>query len=187
MGKSAHRIDRYAFQSTDGLFFDANIWLFIYGPRYGPQDRRTAVYSAALRRILAASSSIFMDVLVLSEFVNACARFAYNTLPRASKPPDFKSFRNTAAFRGVARNIANACGKILSHCVRTESGFTRLDTAALLTEYEKGQSDLNDQVLGELCVAGGLKLVTHDSDFGGQNLTILTANKRLLNRYGASP
>ncbi len=64
--------------------------------------------------------------------------------------------------------------------MRTESGFASIDFTALIDEFELGLSELNDQVLIELCKAKGLKLVTHDSDFKGRNLMLLTANQNLL-------
>lgn len=38
-----------------------------------------------------------------------------------------------------------------------------------------------DQVIREACKRSGLKLVTDDADFAGEGVTILTANRRLLN------
>jgi len=57
-----------------------------------------------------------------------------------------------------------------------------LNIVALVDEYEKGNSDFNDQVLAELCKSKGLTLVTDDSDFADTGLTIVTANQRLLTR-----
>ena len=77
--KAAYSIDQYTFSDTDEVLLDANIWLFVYGPQYSATDQRTAVYSDALKRMLSAKTRIFVDVLVLSEFVNSFARFSFNT------------------------------------------------------------------------------------------------------------
>jgi len=50
----------------------------------------------------------------------------------------------------------------------------------VLCEFEKGNSDFNDQVLCEICKEKGFTLVTDDPDFSGSGVTILTANSRLL-------
>lgn len=180
MSSRTYRIDQYTYSANDNLLFDANIWLFLYGPQYSPTDRRVVAYSAAMKDILAAGSQIFIDVLVLSEFVNAVARFAYNTLPTKTKPGNFKAFRRSPDFKRVAKDIVVRCRRILGHCTRVESGFETLDTSTLLTEYEAGESDLNDQVLARLCESRGLTLVTDDADFGNRNVTVLTGNRRLL-------
>lgn len=117
---------------------------------------------------------------MLSEFVNSCARFEYESLPVTTKPARFKDFRRSPGFHPVAQRIAAVCQRILGVCSCVESGFTSLDSWALLNEYEKGNLDLNDQVLVHLCGSKGLTLVTDDADFRGQDVTVLTANRKLL-------
>jgi|GEM_PF-3464287 len=55
-----------------------------------------------------------------------------------------------------------------------------LDVTSLLDEYKRGQSDINDQVLVALCLNQGLTLVTHDGDFKGCGVPLVTANRHLL-------
>jgi len=174
----ARKITQYAFKPTDRLLLDANVWLLVYGP-VKPGDKRVAVYSRALNEILKAKSKIYIDVLIVSEFVNAYARVKYYIL-RPNPSQTFKAFRNTAAFRRVARDIAADVRRVLKHCTRIESAFAKLDIDALTDEYKKGACDFNDQVLTELCKRRGLKLVTDDGDFQGRGLAVLTANKRML-------
>jgi predicted nucleic acid-binding protein len=179
MPATVRRLSTYRFGDTDRLLFDANIWLFLYSPQYGPQDRRVRIYSAGLKNILAARSRIFIDALVLSEFINTSARFAYNR--SQPKPVDFKTYRNSSAFVPVARAISDACRRILRYATRIESDFASLDINALLTSYASGKIDFNDQVIAQLCNQDGLALVTHDADLRGLALNILTENPRLLN------
>jgi len=77
MKNESYHIEEYTFAAADKLLFDANIWLYIYGPQGNPADQRTRVYSAALAKILAARSRIVLDVLILSEFINRYARLRY--------------------------------------------------------------------------------------------------------------
>ena len=69
MRNRAENITHYVFKSTDALLLDANIWFFVYGP-HRLDDKRVPVYSGALDRILKAKSRIYVDVLILSEFIN---------------------------------------------------------------------------------------------------------------------
>ncbi len=179
MTPSVEEIATYEFKSSEALLLDANIWLFVYGPQK-PRDNKVEVYSEALARILAAETRIYIDVLIVSEFINAYARMQYNLLPRSDRPGTFKQFRRSEGFKPIARDIASDVNRVLQHCTRVESGFESLDVDALIDEYAKGDSDFNDQVLALLCTREGLKMVTDDGDFKGQSIPVVTANKRLL-------
>ena len=163
------------------MLLDANIWLLVYGPQK-PGDRRVAVYSQALAKILAAKSRIYIDVLIVSEFINSYARLKWRLLSpsRDFKRSDFKTFRKSNDFKLVAQGIAAYVKHVLQHCTRVENGFESLAIDSLIDEYSVGDSDFNDQILTTLCKRKGLKLVTDDSDFKGQEILVITDNRRLL-------
>ncbi len=168
----------YSFSNDDRLFLDANIWLSVYGPLAYNRRRRARYYSKALRDIRNSDCEVFLDALVLSEFINNMARWEYGQ--SSPKPSTFKIFRQSSAFKAIAENIVNNVRRIVSQCRRCESNFTGVDIQSLLTEFEKGDSDFNDQMISEICKHKGLTLITDDADFKGSDLTILTANNRLL-------
>jgi hypothetical protein len=60
MATNVEEISKYTFNSGDELLLDANVWFFLYGP-HRPGDPKAAVYSAALKGILAAKSRICLD------------------------------------------------------------------------------------------------------------------------------
>lgn len=180
MPEAPRPIDRYQFTPSDRLLLDANIWLFIYSPQYRPTDRRAKVYSTALKCMLEARSTILIDAMVLSEFVNVLARLAYNSLPAAQRLSDFKAFRRSSSFKTTAASIADSCARILQVVTRIESGFTSCDPADLIRRYQAGRSDFNDLLLAHVCRTEALTFVTDDADFLGSKLVILTANAKLL-------
>lgn len=180
MASEVLHVKDYRFTSDDELFLDANVWLLIHGPQWPGGRTRRDYYSTAFRHILEAESRVHIDVIVLSEIINRWTRFHYQESgygPQMS----FKAFRNSDAFRSIAPDIAADTRRILKQCSPMESGFTALDMDALTAEYGRGGIDFNDQVIREACRRSGLKLVTDDGDFDGQGVTILTANRRLLN------
>ena len=63
---------------------------------------------------------------------------------------------------------------------KIESRFNRVKIDDMLNVYGTGETDFNDQVIAWLCKREGLTLITNDSDFKGQEISILTANQRLL-------
>lgn len=181
MSKAAD-ITTHKFADADQLFFDANIWLSLYGPQGAPNDPRTQIYSNALAEAMRAKSQIWVDVLVISEFVNRFARIEYDIqFPNRSRRPNFKQFRNSPDFQPISQAIAAAVRNILKFAARIESGFSIIDINALLLEFESNSNDFNDQILAGLCKNNSLVLVTHDSDFKGKGVDILTANPRILN------
>lgn len=172
-------IRSYTFRRADRFLLDTNIWLYIYGPVAYPASL-TDVYSTALRKMRTSGSEIYLDVLILSEFINAFARWEYNQMESSKKPKDFKEFRRSEAFKPVAEEIAVNAKKIASMALRSDSLFKSVDIRALLTEYEAGDSDFNDLMLVETCKSKGLALITHDADFKGKDVAILTANRNLM-------
>jgi predicted nucleic acid-binding protein len=177
MANNTFSVATYNFTPEDELLLDSNIWLFVYGPQK-PGNLKVATYSQALANILAANSRIYIDVLIVSEFINTYARLKWNVMgkPRG----DFKRFRRSQDFKPIAKAIADDIKRVLSHCTRVENGFETLDIDGLIAEYAEGDSDFNDQVFAALCQKKGLKLVTDDGDFHGQDIPVVTANKRLL-------
>lgn len=167
----------YHFTPQDKLFLDANIWLYIDGPQKVRSYWRTT-YSAVFNRILNAKSQIFIDVLVVSEFMNAYARVKWGVVAPHLK--DFKDFRNSPSFKPVAQDIEADVKRVLKHCTLIESGFATLAIDDLLADYASNHSDFNDLVITELCKSNGFTLITNDNDFKTQEIPVLTANKSLL-------
>lgn len=175
-----YAIQEYHFTESDDLFIDANIWIYLYGPQTNPDDWKTKLYSKALDNILKAESRIFIDVLVLSEFINRYARIKYEPIKR-SEGIEFKKWRKGAEFKEMAEAIADDSRRIIKRCRLIESGFESIDITAVLRQYKDKCPDFNDQIITELCKSKNMKLVTHDSDFKNVDLTILTCNKKLIN------
>lgn len=177
MTNSAQAVATYNFRPEDQLLLDTNVWMLVYGPQK-PGAARVATYSQALANILAANSRIYIDVLIVSEFINTYARLKWNVLGKPQR--DFKRFRKTANFKPIAEEIAANLKQVLRHCSRIESDFAGFDINGLIDEYAAGHADFNDQILAELCKRRGLTLVTDDGDFRGQGIPVVTANRRLL-------
>lgn len=176
MMPKAERVSQYDFTPEDQLFLDTNIWLYVYGPQK-PDAKWVKPYSQALARILTARSHIYIDVLVVSEFINAYARLKWKLVRPTIQ---FKEFRNTPEFKPVAQEIVDNTKRVVNHCSRIESGFSTLKINNLLDGYAAGGADFNDQMIIEMCKTSGLILVTNDSDFKDKGIPVLTANQHLL-------
>ncbi|MHB1004074.1 MAG: PIN domain-containing protein [Chloroflexota bacterium] len=177
MPSLAIHLDRYTFGRQDRLLFDANVWLLLEGPQDpGRRDQRVGVYSGALARILMAESKLFLDALVLCEFVNVYARY-YCEMDTGQRGRDyFKTYRDTEAFRPRAEEIAAAVRRIAKRCTPVDCPFGTIDLAELANEYSAQRPDVNDQIIAMVCRANDLKLVTDDADFADLDVRVLSAN-----------
>ena len=174
-----HPIQYYDFSSADRLLLDTNIWLYIFGPAGRTNAKVIRLYSEAFKRMLEAGSRISIDTLIISEFINSYARFAWKQR-YAKTYGDFKKFRQSPKFKSIAEDIAASIRLIMNRCRFVGSYLEHSNALSLIDEYAKGDSDFNDQVLAHICQSDNLTLVTHDGDFFNQDITLISANKKLM-------
>ena len=173
-------IATYTFTSEARLFFDANIWLLIYGPQGDPQDSRVRTYSLALRKIINGKSRLYIDALVLSEFANRYARIEFDSGTFSTSYANYKQFRNSVDFKALAPTIALVMRNIVDDCECVDCGLPSIDKSALFERFATGDHDFNDLLLTELCTTNDLTLVTDDRDFRDASISVLTSNRSLL-------
>ncbi|MEL7665537.1 MAG: PIN domain-containing protein [Methanosarcina mazei] len=173
-----HSIETYDFPEERSYFFDTNIWLYIYGP-IGWPDQKSAVYSRALREIRNSNGTIYINCMIISEFINAFSRIEFKQQTTHSR---YKDFRNSISFRPVAEDIASNVKKILRNTLACDNDLKVIDLPEIMSFFEQGKYDFNDLVFAEICRSGEMVFVTHDKDFSELGVEILTANEKLLRR-----
>lgn len=173
---------RYAFSDKDRILVDANVWLYLFGPE-APNSPRAKSYSNVFKRLQVAKSQLFLDVLVLSEFINAYSRIQHRVLELDGKVSgNFKSFRDSGDFVPVAEAIYASVLQIGKVAKPLDHALTAYDFAAILGEFAKGKSDINDQLITECCKHHGLALLTNDGDLRDVPITVFTTHPGLLAR-----
>lgn len=186
MKNQVKSIKNYNFNNSDRLCLDTNVWIYVFCPQK-PHDPLVEVYSKAFRSILETEGHIYINSLIISEFINRSAKFHFDLQKNNDNGiRNFKSFRQSPAFKPIALNITADLKRILGLSSRLECNFTGLDINTLINKYGEGNYDFNDQMITELCKHNGLTLVTHDNDFYNHNIPIITANPRLLNKKESS-
>lgn len=184
MRNKAHDLTTWDFTESDRILPDANFWINVFGPAASVAQPAPKIrsYSGALGRMVAGKASVFIDVTVMSEFVNTLARLEFNSNFRGNGYAawDFKRFRNSADFQPTAKMIEREFGKILkiSQCV--DHPFSSWDLPCLLGEFGKGGEDFNDQLIIEITKHYDLKLLTDDGDMINGGVDVLTANWKLI-------
>jgi len=175
---AARDVSSHTFSADDRLLVDTNVWLSVYGP-VPYRRKRSDTYSEAIAAMKRAGSTVFIDITVLSEFVNHYARWEFRQTQ--NQFPNFKAFRDSGYFEPVAKQIAVAAMGILRTCTRCDSGLPEMDVSTVLSDFSKGTEDFNDQVITGICKSEGLLLITDDGDFNASGVEVLTANGALLN------
>jgi predicted nucleic acid-binding protein len=178
--KAVHALRR-TYTAADRIVFDANVLVSLFSGLEPPGSVIVTNYSAAFKQIRTGGAKVLLDVLVLSEFVNVCARKEYELAfaPGAGRPR-FKDFRNSPAFVPIAQAIARAAQQIAGFATAVDHAFSRWPLTDLLKDYSTGQHDINDQCLVQLCQEQNAALLTNDKDFLKGGITLLTTNPKLL-------
>ncbi len=178
--KAFHALGR-AYTAADRIVFDANILVSLFSGLEPPGSVIVTNYSDALKRIRTGGATVLLDVLVLSEFVNVCARKEYDLAfsPGSGRPP-FKQFRDSPDFVPIAQAISRAADQIAAFAVAVDHAFSKWPLKDLLNDYATGQHDVNDQCLVQLCRQEKAFLLTNDRDFVRGGIALLTTNPTLL-------
>lgn len=179
----AFSLNHWSFKPSDRILPDANFWVNVFGPAavVGQRNHRGGDYSNALRAMLQKKVALFLDVLVLSEFVNVLARMEFNSKFKGKYGPSgFKRFRNSPDFIPIARTISGESRKILKLCQRIDHSFAKWDFNQILADFEEGGEDINDQLIIEVSRDNNFIILTDDGDMTQGGLNILTANPKLL-------
>lgn len=180
MRNIAHKLSRYRLQRGESFLFDTNVWLYLLHPARSPRSTTLSeIYSQALRPMLGQAVHLVVDVLVLSEYLNAFCRLEWSAYYRR-RYRDFKSFRSSSDFIGVGERAGADVRRILEMSKPVDHHFTRTDFEYVLTDFEAGRKDFNDGLLADACRRNGWKLVTHDADFTTGGIEVLTMNRKLL-------
>jgi predicted nucleic acid-binding protein len=175
---NVHSIESYNFPAGKGYFFDTNIWLYIYGPLSWP-DQRSDVYSRALKRIRDSKGTIYINCMIISEFINTFSRIEFKQQLEFSR---YKEFRNSLKYRAIAQDIAYNVKKIFKNTLACDPELQTMNFPEVMDLFEQGKYDFNDLLFAQICRAKGLIFVTHDKDFSELGVEILTANEKLIGK-----
>jgi len=179
MSNSCEDIRFHDFSSRDRLFPDVNFWLYVYGEN-APDSNEVKTYSSALKYIEEVQSELFTNVTVISEFVNRYMKKAWEIHYKNCSGDEYNQFKRSPEFVLVAKDAGQTARLILGKTQTVEIGFGTNVVADLLVAIEQGVRDFNDQIICEVCLQHQLTLITHDRDFLGCSVHVLTANKNLL-------
>ena len=157
---------RLNFSST--LFFDTNIWLYLFSTIASAQKERQQQYANLFEEALNKKCSIYISSMVVSEFANVILRREFNTWKRENGKHAAgykKDFVGTPVYKEKTEMVKSKLNKILSlpNIIKAPDSFNNLNQESILSNF--GLADFNDAYINELVSTNNWILVTDDGDF----------------------
>lgn len=154
--------------------------MFLFSPISGANAFQQRVYSNLLKSIQSSRATVYINSLVVSEYMNRSLRLNYNVwkgqeLAAGNRFVEYKKdFRATEDFENAHQAASAEMSDILSIAHRRPDDFNALNMDAIIRA--KGM-DFNDAYYAQFCKLNRLILVTDDKDLQEcpLDITILTA------------
>ena len=150
----------------DRYFFDTNVWMFLFAPLASSKFYKQKTYSSLLKEIMSRNATIWINSLVVAEYVNAVLKLEFKQWMKRNKltNADFKhDFRSTNEYLVALSEVKNQVSDILSIATRRPDDFHVVDGDKLISSM--GTSvDYGDSVIIDACNRANIKLVTDDRD-----------------------
>ncbi|MCX6580633.1 MAG: PIN domain-containing protein [Candidatus Aminicenantes bacterium] len=189
----ALRIDTNEIQNLNGkdIFLDANIWIYLFCPISNSREEIIRKYSRAFNHLIQSDNKMYVDIAVLSEFINRFQRIAYanymenNANNKRDQDFQFKrDYKKTEDFKEILRLISSTVeNKILKWSSVVNLQYEKKDIEELIGNLEEKSIDFNDLHIEKLCQAKRLFLLTDDGDFAGSSIDIISGNPKLLRHF----
>lgn len=173
------------------IFLDANIWLHVFCPVSFSREAIYRKYSWALNRLIHSTNKMYIDITILSEFINRWQKIAFANYKEDNandnKDQDFqfkRDYKKTEDFKETLRIISSTVeDKILKWSSVINLQYEKKDIFELIGNLEKESIDFNDLHIEKLCKANRLFLLTDDGDFAGSSIDIISGNPKLLHNH----
>lgn len=175
------RLNKLADIEKRKIFFDTNIWMYLYCDIANHNRKITFAYSNAFKKILVSKHSISTDITVMSEFINTYSRIAFGNYKNNINNSDlkYKEYRKTNHYKETITNVYN----IIKNKILKFAGFENLrydnDSFLNLLDVNNIEIDFNDLHIANLCKKNNMYLLTNDRDFKNTGIDIISNNNNL--------
>lgn len=174
------RIENIGDLRNKAVFFDANIWMYLFCPLGNSSPAIIRAYSRGFAKMNKANP-IFTDLTVLSEFINRYLRMAGNEFKIRNNLDrlDYKrDFRGTTEYREALSEVYSTVKNRILKSAKVHSTLYSNDSITELLDEKELELDFNDQHITKVCQDNGFYLVSHDGDFKGSDINIVSFNRR---------
>lgn len=150
------------------LFFDTNIWIFLFGSLSTFKEDRQKHYSKLFDEAIQRECPIYISSMIISEFANVILRREFNKWKKLSDNFDKeykKDFVGTDFYKEKTENVKSQLNKILllPNIVKLPDSFNSISLENIFSDF--GTADFNDAYINEIVSSRNFVLVTDDGDF----------------------
>ncbi|MEX1191907.1 MAG: PIN domain-containing protein [Brumimicrobium sp.] len=150
------------------LFFDTNIWLFLFSSIANYKEERQKHYSRLFNDAVQKKCSIYITSMVMSEFANVILRREFNKWKKdnGNHAAQYKNdFVGTETYEEKTEQVKNQLNKILKlpNILKAPDSFNHINLDNIFSNF--GLADFNDAYINEIVSSNNLILVTDDGDF----------------------
>lgn len=167
-------MSRATINNKDNIFIDANVLIFILYPTNRPY--KYSQYINIISTLQQQQCQMFINSLVVSEFINVILRLDFNILRQQNSQAyrNFKrDYRNTQNYIDTLRFAITELDKFckMYNVAHTNDDFDKVNITSL---YANGyEFDFNDLIIAESVRSNGFKLLTDDRDFQNLNVALI--------------
>lgn len=174
-------INNHEVSPSNSYMFDTNIWLYIFGPIGGTNEKLQKKYSALYKDILSRKATLFITSLIVSEYINRVLRIGFAQWKledeMTRRNTDFKrDYRPTEHYKLTLEDAIGQMNLILADAQKMPDDFHVMNFTSISSKMSHN-CDYNDAYILEFCEKVHCKLVSHDQDLLGIDspLTLITA------------
>lgn len=176
---TVYKSDQITNVASMKVFLDANILISL--EPFFPNPSKYIQSSNSFKIFLAKNTSLFTDVITLSEFYNRWLRIAYKSYltenKLSSRQCSFKSYRTTPDGVYTINQICTSIQSILQYVDIRNPNYSENVFAANIISNNLINLDFNDFHIVSVCSHNNFCLWTNDIDFKGQNIDIYSENR----------
>lgn len=157
----------------DNVFIDTNVLILYLHPSHINRKKRS-YYANAIDMLQNKKCQMFINSLVVSEFINRFLRFDFAQIKDENIKEFKRHYRQTQNYINTLQfaitELSKFCKTFNVRYIR--DNFDKMDIMALYAKY--GYSfDFNDLIIAENVRSKNLKLLTDDRDFQNLNVALI--------------
>ena len=186
MHNKIYDLAKYNFKPKERILLDANIWIllqsFLSTASDEKLDGRFVKYSAVFYKLVKSKAIIFIDLLVLNEYLHHYTRVEWRNHREnyPKKYPKYKNFRDSDEFQNAISTASQFARKIIELGKLHSIPADKINISQALDSFSSGGIDFNDAILTDICKQSNFKIITDDVDFKYGGIDVLTLNSKLL-------
>lgn len=151
----------------NSYLFDTNVWIYIYGPMADSEKKKQGQYASLLRDIIDRKAGLFINSMVLSEYINRVLRIEFGQWKNNNGlfDADYKrDYRPTKDFEVALADVKAQVKDILYNVTQKRpDDFNNIDINGIVNSMSNS-SDFNDVYLVRCCERGNMCFVSDDKD-----------------------